>query len=318
MSGSSVRGLVLTFSLVAVLPLSLASARNVRPIQLAGYKVVPLHYGPLNKMIMSVSINARPANLIVDTAANQIILDARAAESFGVTPSRHGFRYIGSTQINGQLFPIAFMRSLTAGSMDFGSTPVVLLTSGSNSHSSRLENAGSRVDGVFGADLLVRHKAVINCRTKFAFFKVGESQPLQLAGFASSEKFTKVPLRREQNGGFTVPCSIRGRPMRLLVDTGAFVTTFNEATLTSVGIAMEPTHASARFTTGVARQMSLAQVVDLAIGDFKVPPTKFGAAALPNFALEQGQTKTSGIVGIDLLFMCHAIIDLGSMNLFLK
>jgi predicted aspartyl protease len=313
MSGSSVRALALSVSLAAVLPVSLASAKNTRPIQLAGYKAVSLHYGPLNKMIMSVNINMRAANLIVDTGANQIILDAHAAESFGVTPSRHGFRYIASTSINGQLCPIAFLRSLTAGSMNFGSTPVVLLASGS-----RLENGPSRVDGVFGADLLVRHKAVINCGTKFAFFKVDDSRPVQLAAFASSENFTKVPLRREENGGFTVPCSIGGRPVRLLVDTGAFVTTFNETTLTSMGIAMEPTRALSRFTTGVARQMNLAQIVDLAIGDFKVPPTKFGAAALPNFVLEQGRTKVSGIVGIDLLYMCHAIIDFGSMNLFLK
>lgn len=311
----SVRALAISLGLVAVLS---APAKNAPSLQLAGYKAVPLHYGPLNKMIMSVNINAHPANLIVDTAANQIILHAHAAESFAVTPSHHGFRYISSTAINGQLFPIAFARSVTAGSMDFGSTSVVLLTAGSTGISPRSDNGQSRVDGVFGADLLVRHKAIINCRTKFVFFKVGESQPLQLAAFASAEKFTKVPLRREENGGFTVPCSIHGHPIRLLVDTGAFVTTFNEATLTSIGTAMEPTRASARFTTGAARPMKLAQVVDLKIGDFKVPPAKFGAAALPNFAVEQGETKISGIIGVDLLFMCHAIIDLGGMNLFLK
>jgi predicted aspartyl protease len=318
MRDSNVRLLAIALSLFAILSASRAPAKNAPPMQLAGYKAVPLHYGPLNKMLMSVNINTHPANLIVDTAANQVLLDAHAAESLGVTPSRHGFRYIASTSINGQLCPIAFVRSLTAGNMNFGSTPVVLLTSGSSNFSPRAEAEESRVDGVFGADLLVRHKAIINCRTKLIFFKIAETQPLQIAALAASEKFTKVPLRREENGGFTVPCSIRGYPTRLLIDTGAFVTTFNESTLASVGIAMEPTRAKSRFTSGVARPMSLAQVVDLAIGDFRVPPTKFGATALPNFALEQGRTKISGIVGIDLLFMCHAIIDLGSMNLFLK
>jgi len=34
--------------------------------------------------------------------------------------------------------------------------------------------------------------------------------------------------------------------------------------------------------------------------------------------LQQGSTRISGILGIDTLYNCHAIIDLDSMNLFLK
>src|SRR5437870_7759419 len=71
------------FSFVAIVPISIfGAARNVQPMQLSGYKAVPVHYGPLNKMIMSVNINGQRANLLVDTGANQIILNASAAESF--------------------------------------------------------------------------------------------------------------------------------------------------------------------------------------------------------------------------------------------
>jgi hypothetical protein len=49
-----------------------------------------------------------------------------------------------------------------------------------------------------------------------------------------------------------------------------------------------------------------------------VPPEKFGVAALPDFALRQGATRISGILGMDTLYICHAIIDLDGMNLFLK
>jgi predicted aspartyl protease len=296
-----------------------AAAKDVRPIQLGGYKAVPVRYGSLNKMMLSVAINGHPANLIVDTGANQIILDASSAESFGVSPSRYGLRYVGFTQINGQLFPVGFVRTLTAGSMNFGSSSVALLNSSArSSFSNRFENGNLRVDGVLGADILIRHKAVINCRTKFIFFKVDRSRPSQVASFALSEKFTKVPLRQEENGAFTVPSSIHGQTGRLLVDTGAFITTFNEAVVRSLGIALQPTPASARFTNGVARQVSIGQINDLTVGDFKVPAAKFGVAVLPKFALEQGNTRINGILGIDLLFNCHGIVDFDSMNLFLK
>ena len=109
--------------LMVLLPLTLApisifaAARNHALSQLAGYRVVPVHYGPPNKMIMSFRINGHSANLLVDTGASQLILDAAAAESFGIKPSQrnlveesaegiHPGRYIQFTQINGQDLPV--------------------------------------------------------------------------------------------------------------------------------------------------------------------------------------------------------------------
>jgi predicted aspartyl protease len=263
-------------------------------------------------MIMSVRINGQPANLLVDTGSNQIILDTDTAASFGVRPSQRGLRYIRFTQINGQDLPVGFVQNFTAGSMNFGSSAVALRNStqsgGGNGH----------IDGVLGLDILVGHKAVINCRTKLVFFKVDQVRQMNLSSVASSQKFTRIPLRREESGALTVPCSIHGESLRLLVDTGAFVTTFHEALFRSLGIASEPTRLSARFASGAAKRMSAGRINDLKIGDFKVPPEKFGVTALPHFALRQGSTRISGILGMDTLYICHAIIDLDGMNLFLK
>ena len=299
---------------LAIAPTSnFGAAKNpsVSP-QLAGYKAVRVHYGPMNQMIMSVRINGQFANLLVDTGSNEIILDTNAAARFGVGPSPRGVRYVGFTEINGQLLPVAFMQSLTAGSMNFGSNPVVLRDS------PRSGTGKAHVDGVLGLQILLRHKAVINCRTRLVFFKVDQSRHMNLSAVASSEKFTRVPIHREASGALTVPCSIHGQSGRLLVDTGAFVTTFPDTFFKSLGISSEPTWISARFPTGTTQRISAAQIDDLTIGDFKVPAAKFGVAALPRFALRQGGTRISGILGMDTLYICHAIIDLDGMNLFLK
>jgi predicted aspartyl protease len=141
---------------------------------------------------------------------------------------------------------------------------------------------------------------------------------VDLSSVASAEKFTKIPLRREENGALTVPCLIHGQPARLLVDTGAFITIFHEAFLRSLGIPVETTRVSAHFARGTAHKVSAGQINDLQIGDFKAPPAKFGVTALPNFAPLQGSARISGILGMDTLYNCHGIIDLDSMNLFLK
>ena len=248
---------------LTIAPVSIFGAVKNRALpQLPGYKAVPVHYGPLNKMIMSVRINGQPANLLVDTGSNEIILDADAAESFGVRPSQRGWRYIGFTEITGHLLPVVFVQSLTAGGMNFGSSPAVL-------RNSSLSGTGkAHDDGVLGLQTLFRHKAVINCRTRFVFFKVDYARQTNLVAAALSAKFARVPLRRESSGALTVPCSIRGRPARLLVDTGAFVTTFSEAFFRSLGIASEPTRVSAHFSSGGTQQMNAGRINDLAIGDF--------------------------------------------------
>ena len=298
--------------IIACSSVASASINGSRPTQLNGYKAVRVHYSPLNKMIMSVRINGQPANLLVDTGSNQVILDADAAESFGVRPSRRDLRYIQFTRINGQLLPLGFAQSLRAGGMNFGSTLVTLRDS---SHS---DAGDTRVDGVLGLDLLTRHKAVINCRTKLIFFKVDRTRQVDLTSVASAEKFTKIPLQREENGALTVRCSIQGQSARLLVDTGAFITIFHEAFLKSAGIPLETTRVSAHFARGAAHKVSAGQIDDLKIGGFKMPPAKFGVTALPNFTLLQSSARIRGILGMDTLYNCHGIIDLDSMNLFLK
>jgi predicted aspartyl protease len=310
-----IRRFRIVLALFVIIPSSTvasASAKGGRPTQLSGYKAVRVHYSPLNKMIISVRINGQRASLLVDTGSNQVILDAKAAESFGVQPSQLDLRYIRFTRINGQLLPIGFAQSLIAGGMNFGSTLVTLRDS---SHS---DTGGTRVDGFLGLDLLIQHKAVINCRTKLIFFKVDQTRQTDLSSVASAEKFTKIPLRREENGAITVPCSIRGQPARLLVDTGAFITIFHEAFLKSLGVPVETTRVSAYFARGTERKVRAGQINDLKIGGFKTPPSKFGVTTLPNFTLSQNSTKISGILGMDTLYNYHAIIDFDGMNLFLK
>ena len=303
----------LVLAILVISPSStVASVKDGRTTQLSGYKTVRVHYSPLNKMIMSARINGQRASLLVDTGSNQVILNAAAAASFGIKPSQASLGYIRSTRINGQQLPVGFAQNVTAGSMSFGSLLVVLR------NSNRPGAGDSRVDGILGLDLLTRHKAVINCQTELIFFKVDQSRQMDLSSVAAAEKFTRVPLRRERNGALTVSCSIHAQLARLLVDTGAFVTIFDETFLKSVGISMEGTRVSAHFTAGTPRKLSAGQINNLKIGDFKTRPGKFGVAPLPNFTLLQGSARISGILGMDTLYKCHGIIDLDSMNLFLK
>ena len=308
---------------VAVASVSVfGAARESSPMHLPGYKAVPVYYEPLNQMIMPVRINGQPAKLLVDTGATQVILNRNAAELAGVTPIQRSLGQVRflvpnqvftlGSEVNGKVLPVGFAQDITAGGMNFGSRPVALRDS---IHS---DTGAGRVDGVLGLDILLPYKAVINCRTRFVFFKVDQGRRINLASIAASEKFTRVPIQREENGTLTVSCSIREQQARLLIDTGAFVTALHEPFVKSLGLVPEPTRVSTQFGSGPRKRLSAAKINDLRIGGFKAPPEKFGVGPLPQFALQQGNSRIAGILGMDTLYICHAIIDLDGMNLFLK
>ena len=147
------------------------------------------------------------------------------------------------------------MQSLTAGGMNFGRKP------GRAAGFTAFRHGKGLTSMVFlGCKFCFLRKAVINCRTRLVFLKVDQSRHMNLSAVASSEKFTRVPVHREASGALTVPCSIHGQPGRLLVDTGAFVTTFPDTFLRSLGISSEPTRVSAHFPTGTTRRVSAAQI----------------------------------------------------------
>jgi predicted aspartyl protease len=308
-------------ALLAAIPFAgIAATKEGQATSLSGYKAVRVSYTNLNRMIMTARINGHPATLNVDTGCRQTILDSGAAASFDVTPSQPrfpdgGLRYKSSTEINGQTYPMSYVKSFALGEVNFGSTLVALRDSSSHHIFS---DGGVHIDGILGRDLLTRKKVIINCGTRLIFFKVDPSRQVQLDRFAESQNFTRVPLWQEKNGAFTVPCSINGRDGRLVVDTGAVITTLEESMIKSLGLTLEPTGVKARFTTGLVRKISLAQVNNLTIGDFKVRPMKLAVNALPNFAIRQGATRVDGMLGLELLVICHAIIDFETMSLFLK
>ena len=102
------RHFCIVLAVLVIIPSSMEASVKGGPTQLSGYKAVRVHYSPLNKMIMSVRINGQRANLLVDTASSQVILDAAAAASFGIKPSQGSLGYIRFTRSQRSTTPRGF------------------------------------------------------------------------------------------------------------------------------------------------------------------------------------------------------------------
>ena len=161
---------------------------------LPGYVAVPVRYDSWNKMLMEAVVNGHRARLVVDTGAGYSVLEAGRARSLGVSPVGADSPFGQYTNLNGESYRVGYINSLRAGAMDFGSGPIALFTP-ANAHAAEASRLnGDNDDGVLGADILTRYKAVINCFTKTIFFKTDSSAHLKIARFATSQHFMKVPL----------------------------------------------------------------------------------------------------------------------------
>ena len=291
-----------------------ASGAQRELVSIPGYVPVTVYYG-WNKMLMDVLVNGRKARFAIDTGASFSVFNEDRARAFGIAPVSSNSVYGEFTNVNRETHRIGYIKNLRAGAMDFGNGPMVLF--GQSQLGGPSQASGVKVDGIIGADILTRYKAVINCLTKTIYFKTDSGA--HLLRFAQSQHFTRVPLREEVSRNFTVPATVNGHACRLLVDTGGSNTVFSREKAREFGLAFKRTNMSVSFADGIDRRISMAEFKNLKIGEFRVPAQKLASVTLPDFAVDHGgDVRIAGIIGMELLVLNRGIIDFGSMNLFFK
>ena len=166
-------------------------------------------------------------------------------------------------------------------------------------------------------DFLVKHGAVINCRTQQIFFsRTASKLSLSREGYEKMG-FTYVPIRITREGYPEVEGSMDGLEYTFLVDTGAFWTTLdpkvqqrNHLPIVRRGTGALPYNGQGRLP------IVLAHLPEFRIGDQVVRNELLCFAAIRP---PSGGTvhKWGGLIGADLLFKQRAIIDLGNRGLYL-
>jgi predicted aspartyl protease len=313
--------------LLAPLLLLCCAAKHPTPhvdaLHVAGYTGVQLTRGVQNHLLLPGNVNGHAASFVLDTGADATFLRADRASNLGVSST-------------GRQYPLGNGKSLShaaidlrVGDMLFGKTNVGIADPS--------QRAGSMpADGSIGLDILRRNKAVINCRTRQVFFKTDSSRRSDLAATARGKGFVEVPIQEDRDGYLMVPCSIGGKSGVMLLDTGAFVTILNDAVARAAGIGGHSSRLTAGGFDGQVRSLELAQVDNLKVGSVSIASHQL---ALMNFSSERhsrkslfigfsrveavehrdsGRESFFGLLGNDLLDSHQAIIDLESMNLFLK
>jgi hypothetical protein len=141
----------------------------------------------------------------------------------------------------------------------------------------------------------------------------------ELADFLSARGYVRVPLARSGVGHFHAAAELNGRPVEVLVDSGASCTVVAMTLVRELGLRAEALEGAAAGAGGTLDQFMI-HGAELRFGAFA--PRMAGPVGLDfeqvNAPLRaQGSTEVDLILGADVFDAHAAVIDYSSQSLFL-
>lgn len=295
--------------LAAVLSASVANAED-------GYVVVPMARGNHLHLFAPISVNGSKIMwFLVDTGFPRSLISPELGRALPAPP----IIVEQSTPLLsiGNSTPIVYARSVKTMGMELGPDYFVEKPIAFSAEKTNEARIAFNKEGILGMDLLSKHGAVINCRTQQIFFsRTGSKLPLSREGFEKMG-LTYVPIRITPRGYAEVEGTVDGLEYSFLVDTGAFWTTLDPKVQQKSNL---PTFRRGTGTLPYYGQSRvpfvMARLPEFKIGDHEV---KNQILCFADIRPPPGGTlhKWGGLIGADLLFNRHAIIDLGNRGLYL-
>jgi hypothetical protein len=144
---------------------------------------------------------------------------------------------------------------------------------------------------------------------------------MTLVEFLEQDGYTRVPLTRSGIGHFHTDGTLDGRPLSVLVDTGAGGTVFSLDIAREMGLALTPLN---MYGGGAgAAQLAVYRIGEASFRLGDVVPKLGGLLAMDLTHVNQaaalrGSGPIDAVLGADVLEAHAAVIDYGSSSLYLK
>jgi predicted aspartyl protease len=283
------------------------------------FEVLPLTRSWQNQLLVRAQINGKPAVLMVDSGAPATLISLNRRSHFNLEGVGANSGLPTSVMVNGVADKLAIVHNLRLGALSIVDMPVVLTDVSSPPRVAKMVREQA-IDGILGVDVLFATKAVLDCQDQVLILnrypEVGSvDNALDLRGFHKMKIFVS------EGYNLFVSSSINGTRTKLLVDTGAVVTTLHLPFVRQLRI---PHYETSITSSGINRKedaVQVARVRKLSVGSVDVFGKSIGVANLNWLFPDNGSRRSQpvgGLLGAELLKSHHGIIDFGTRTLYLK
>jgi predicted aspartyl protease len=285
-----------------------------------------------NHLFVPASINNKRAALMIDTGAPVTIIDKNSAGTFGLK--------VENTTINvGRIFGkrsehygVSVAKSIALGNCVVTNVPVALADTSDMNPDAPAAATGTHIttvnrfphlNGLLGAREMSKFGMIIDCARQMLYINPNGpsgSASQKVASFLSGRGFTRIPMRLNSGNHLEVPAVLNGHPTRMIVDTGAAVTTVDKTMASQAGVSISGTRFAEDAGEGRVERLGSGDIKEMTIGDFTIPKASVSVVNVSGEMLhsKSPEESDSGLIGAEYLAWNFALIDVGGMALYLR
>jgi len=179
------------------------------------------------------------------------------------------------------------------------------------------------LNGLLGAREMSKFGMIIDCARQMLYINPNGpsgSASQKLASFLSGRGFTRIPMRLNSGNHLEVSAVLNGHPTRMIVDTGAAVTTVDKTMASQAGVSISGTRFVEDAGEGRVEHLGAGDIKEMTIGDFTIPKANVSVVNVSGEMLhsKNAEESNSGLIGAEYLAWNFAVIDVGGMALYLR
>ena len=265
-----------------------------------GFGGAPLQRRFGNHLFASTQINGRRGSLLIDTGCPFTLLDRGSAQRLGLRVKETKSYIIGVVG-NAERFGVSNLTTLAMGNCTFANVPVQIANESQINFIAR-----PHLDGLFGAHEMARFGMVIDCARQMIYVNPrgpSAATSQRLAQFLGSRGFVRVPMHFNSGHHLEIDAAVNGRPLKLIVDTGAFATLISAPSAQTAGVSLSP-----RLS---ARGEGIGYVKELKLGGLTIRNAEVLVARVAKMV-------GPGLLGEEYLSWNFGVVDVGGLSLYLR
>jgi len=250
-----------------------------------------------NHYVLPALIEDQKVDFLIDTGCTHCTIDEGLAKDLGLQLQESG--HIKT------MFGEMEAHSTTLAKLDLGGFLI--------KHLPVHVNDGP-TQGTLGLDLLVYCHAVFDARAGVLHVQPPQGAQPSIDSHLLSQGYTRVALVFRNNALF-VPVKIAGREVVALLDTGCNLSLLDKDFSNLAKIRQIRTRSRVEDADGNTQSVYKVELDSISLGSFSLPKTLMGSSSV---AKRSSEPHPAMVLGLDLLTLHHAIIDLANGAIYLK